>query len=154
MLVASAGSKMLSRRTSTARTSRVESGGEVPWVAAVPGASAAHATTASQRFTAPSRAAGGLAETLEQLPELDRAEVLEPAKQLLLGGLDEDPPGRAGRVARDEMNAAPDRWPALRSLEVHPPQRFATGQIAEMTGAGILWQLERGGCHPRNEYSP
>src|SRR4026207_2579747 len=44
----------------------------------------------------------GLAETLEQLPELHGAEVVEAAQQVLIRRVDENPAGRAGALIGHE----------------------------------------------------
>src|SRR4030095_14021679 len=84
------------------------------------GMRAAMAAAAAQRVTVRLRPAV-LTEALEQLPELDRAEIVEAAEQLLLGGCHEDPPRRASSLGGDEMDPAANRGRSGRGLEVDAP---------------------------------
>src|SRR6186997_634478 len=74
---------------------------------AAPGVSTASSAVTSQRFKGETLWYGELAEALEQLPELDGAEILEAAKHVLLGAFHEDPAGGAGGFVGDEMHFAP-----------------------------------------------
>src|SRR5688572_19240043 len=98
-LLASAGEKTSWRRSSMARISRVESPGTEACAARRPGVSAARRSAVTGRqVTGGSGRAGRLAEALEELPELDGAELLEPAQHLLLRALHENPAAGAGGV--------------------------------------------------------
>jgi len=88
------------------------------------------------------RTTEGLAEAFEQFPELDSAEVVEPADQVLIGGLHENPPGGPGGLGRHEMNPAPDRLRGRVGLQIHPPRSPAPGQVAEMAGTRMVGKIE------------
>jgi hypothetical protein len=96
----------------------------------------------------------GLGEALEELPELDGTEIVEPPEEILLGRLHEDPAGGPGGVAGDEMHPPSRRQFSRHILEIYPPGRLSTGEISQVASPGMIGQLERGGGHHINEYSP
>src|SRR5512145_26826 len=95
-LLASVGAKTSWRRSSTARITGAESTGRGFCARSEPGVSTARRSAVTCRqFTRERYGTGRLAEALEQLPELDGAELLEPAQHVLLRPLHEDPAARA-----------------------------------------------------------
>src|SRR4029078_11783146 len=90
------------------------------WPSAMGGATTVKTAAALQRLIMPTAESGDLTEALEQLPELDGAEVLEAAQQILLRGLDKDPAGGSGGVGRDEMDPPSRRLGAGMGFQIDP----------------------------------
>src|SRR5687767_9134107 len=151
-LLASAGAKTSWRRSSMARIRRAESPGTGTWAARRPGVSAARrSAVTSRQVTGESGRAGRLAEALEELPELDRAELLKPAQHLLLRPLHENPAARAGGVVGDEMDLAARGELTRNGFEKDTPGGFPASEVAQVPGPGMVGQLEWRGGHRLNE---
>ena len=90
-----------------------------------------------------------LTEAFQELPQLDRAEFLEPAKQLLIRRLHENPPGGSRGLAggRDEVDPPARRLFARSGLEKYPPGYLAPIEVTEVTRSRMVRQLDWGGGH-------
>src|SRR3990167_6333168 len=81
-------------------------------------------------------------ETFENLPELDRAELVEAVGRFLLAPFEEDPGRTPGSLVRHEVHPPTDQIAMGPGFEQDPPIDPPTGQIAHVAARGGLSRSE------------